>query len=40
MKKWKAAIYGRFSSDNQRDESIDAQVRAAQEYAENLAFYL
>jgi len=34
MKKWKAAIYGRFSSDNQRDESIDAQVRAAQEYAD------
>lgn len=23
-----AAIYARFSSDNQRDESIDAQLRA------------
>lgn len=29
-----AVIYARFSSDNQRDESIDAQVRAAEEYAE------
>lgn len=29
----KAAIYARFSSDNQRDESIDAQVRACLEYA-------
>lgn len=27
------AIYARFSSDNQREESIDAQVRAAEEYA-------
>ncbi|MEA5073422.1 MAG: recombinase family protein [Eubacterium aggregans] len=26
-------IYARFSSDNQRDESIDAQVRACKEYA-------
>ena len=27
-------IYARYSSDNQRDESIDAQIRAAKEYAE------
>ncbi|MCM0648434.1 recombinase family protein [Clostridium swellfunianum] len=27
-----AAIYARYSSDNQRDESIDAQVRAIEEY--------
>lgn len=30
----KAVIYARFSSDNQREESIDAQVRAIEEYAE------
>ena len=29
----RAVIYARFSSDNQRDESIDAQMRAIQEYA-------
>ncbi len=29
----KAAIYARYSSDNQREESIDAQIRAIQEYA-------
>jgi len=29
----RAVIYARFSSDNQRDESIDAQVRAIREYA-------
>lgn len=28
-----AVIYARFSSDNQREESIDAQVRACTEYA-------
>ena len=28
-----AAIYARFSSDNQRDESIDAQLRAIEDYA-------
>ena len=28
-----AAIYARYSSDNQRDESIDAQIRAIEEYA-------
>lgn len=30
----RACIYARFSSDNQRDESIDAQVRACKAYAE------
>lgn len=30
----RAAIYARFSSDNQRDESIDAQIRAIRQYAE------
>ncbi len=30
----KAALYARFSSDNQREESIDAQVRAMKEYSE------
>ena len=29
----RAAVYARFSSDNQRDESIDAQLRAIKEYA-------
>ena len=28
----RAVIYARFSSDMQREESIDAQVRACQEY--------
>lgn len=30
----KAAFYGRFSSNNQREESIDAQFRAVKEFAE------
>lgn len=30
----KAAFYGRFSSNNQREESIDAQLRAAEEFAD------
>lgn len=30
----KAVVYARFSSENQRDESIDAQVRAIKEYCE------
>lgn len=30
----RAVIYARYSSDNQRDESIDAQVRASREYAD------
>jgi site-specific DNA recombinase len=29
----RAVIYARFSSDNQREESIDAQVRAIRDYA-------
>ena len=29
----RAAIYARFSSENQRDESIDAQLRAIKDYA-------
>lgn len=29
----RAVVYARFSSDNQRDESIDAQIRAAEDYA-------
>ena len=29
----RAALYARFSSDNQRNESIDAQVRAIKEFA-------
>lgn len=29
----KAAIYARYSSDNQREESIDAQIRAIKEFA-------
>ena len=29
----RATVYARFSSDNQREESIDAQLRAAREYA-------
>lgn len=29
-----AVIYARFSSDNQREESIDAQVRAARDFAD------
>ena len=32
----KAVIYARYSSDNQREESIDAQVRACREYAVKL----
>ena len=30
----KAVIYARYSSDNQREESIDAQVRAIREFAD------
>lgn len=29
-----AAIYARYSSDNQRDESLDAQIRAIREYCQ------
>lgn len=31
---FRAVIYARYSSDNQREESIDAQIRAITEYAE------
>jgi len=34
MTRIKAAIYARYSSDNQRDESIDAQLRACEEHAQ------
>jgi len=30
----RAAIYARYSSDNQREESIEAQIRACKEYTE------
>ena len=30
----RAAVYARFSSDNQRNESIDAQIRAIKQYAD------
>lgn len=36
----KAVAYARFSSDLQRDESIDAQLRAIQEFAEQNQFVL
>ena len=32
--KRRAILYGRFSSNNQREESIDAQIRAMKEYCE------
>lgn len=31
----KAVAYARFSSENQRDESIDAQMRAINKFAED-----
>lgn len=31
----KVVLYARFSSENQRDESIDAQIRACKEYAKS-----
>lgn len=34
MPKIKAVAYARYSSDNQREESIDAQLRAIRKYAE------
>ncbi|MPN13517.1 hypothetical protein SDC9_160838 [bioreactor metagenome] len=30
----KAVVYARYSSDNQREESIDAQLRAIRDFAE------
>jgi site-specific DNA recombinase len=35
-----AAIYARFSSHNQREESIDAQVRACMEYAQKRGYHV
>ena len=37
---YRAAIYARFSSDNQRDESIDAQVRLCKEYIQRCGYAL
>lgn len=34
----KAVIYARYSSDNQRDASIDQQVKACKKYADTLGF--
>ena len=37
-KKVPAAAYARFSSDHQRDKSIDAQLRAINDYADRNGF--
>lgn len=34
----KAAIYARYSSDNQREESIIAQIRACTEYCQKRGY--
>lgn len=31
-------IYARYSSDNQREESIDGQIRECKEFAEKMIF--
>ena len=31
----RAAIYARYSSNNQREESIDAQIRAIKDYCDS-----
>jgi len=36
----RAAAYGRYSSDNQRDESIDAQLRAIEDYCRKNGYEL
>ena len=36
----KAALYARFSSDNQRTESIDAQMRAMKAYCKQHNFLI
>ena len=36
----KVALYARFSSDNQRSESIDAQIRAMQAYCKQHNFVI
>ena len=34
----KAVIYARYSSDNQREESIEGQIRECKEYAEHKGY--
>lgn len=34
----RAVIYARYSSDHQREESIDAQVRACREYCQRKGY--
>lgn len=36
----RAAVYARFSSENQRDESIDAQVRLCRGHIERMGYVL
>ena len=36
----KAVLYARFSSDNQRSESIDAQIRAMKEYCKKNSYVI
>lgn len=36
----RAVIYARYSSDNQREESIDAQVRACREYCKRKDYFV
>ena len=36
----RAAVYARYSSDNQREESITAQIRAAQEYCQKKTYLI
>lgn len=36
----KAVIYARYSSDNQREESIDAQIRAIKEFAQHNGYHV
>lgn len=40
MEKNKAVIYARFSSNNQREESLDAQIRACEQYAKNNGYII
>ena len=35
----KGVIYARYSSDNQREESIEGQLRECKEYAERIRYY-
>lgn len=34
----RAVFYGRFSSNNQREESIDAQLRAAKDFSQRSGY--